>query len=48
MVGFNASNKNILDRKYICPVCSLILRDPLQLNTCGHRLCQSCLDTQTQ
>ncbi len=48
MVGTDAQNKNILDRKFICPVCSLILRDPVQFNTCGHRLCQSCFQTQDQ
>jgi hypothetical protein len=48
MVGTDAQNKNILDKKFICPGCSLILRDPVQLNTCGHRLCQSCFHTQNQ
>ncbi|CAF3744782.1 unnamed protein product [Rotaria sordida] len=46
MVGIDARNKNILDTKYTCPKCLLILRDPVQLSTCGHRLCQSCIDTQ--
>jgi hypothetical protein len=48
MVGIDAQNKNILDKKFICLVCSLILRDPVQFNTCGHRLCQSCFQTQDQ
>ncbi len=48
MVGFDAQNKGILDRKFICPVCSLILQDPVQLDTCGHRLCQSCSHIQNQ
>jgi hypothetical protein len=46
MVGFDAKNKYILDPKFICPKCSLILRDPVQLSACGHRQCQSCLDNQ--
>ncbi|CAF1046134.1 unnamed protein product [Rotaria sordida] len=46
MVGINAKNKHILDIKYICPVCTLILRDPVQLNECGHRQCQSCFDAE--
>ncbi len=48
MVGFNAKNKHVLDPKYICGVCSFILRDPMQLNTCGHRQCQSCFNTETK
>jgi len=43
MVGFDAKNKNILDKKFICPTCSMILRDPVQLVNCGHRICRSCL-----
>ncbi|CAF4263032.1 unnamed protein product, partial [Rotaria sordida] len=46
MVGIDAKNKHILDSKYICPVCTLILRDPVQLSKCGHRQCQSCFDAQ--
>lgn len=46
MVGFDAKNKSIIDVKYICPKCSMILRDPVQLSGCGHRLCQSCIDNQ--
>ncbi|CAF1499053.1 unnamed protein product [Rotaria sp. Silwood1] len=44
MVGIDARNKNILDTKYICPSCSFILRDPIQLTQCGHRYCQTCLN----
>jgi hypothetical protein len=46
MVGFDAKNKNILDPKFICPICSMILRDPVQLSSCGHRQCQSCTNTE--
>ncbi|CAF2709244.1 unnamed protein product [Rotaria sp. Silwood2] len=48
MVGIDARNKHILDTKYICLVCSLILRDPVQLTECGHRYCQTCLNTQQE
>ncbi|CAF3375195.1 unnamed protein product [Rotaria sp. Silwood1] len=44
MVGFDAKNLHILDTKFICPVCFLILRDPVQLTECGHRYCQTCLN----
>ncbi len=46
MVGINSRNTNILDMKDTCPKCLLIVRDPVQLSACGHRLCQSCIDTQ--
>ncbi|CAF4861889.1 unnamed protein product [Rotaria sp. Silwood1] len=48
MVGIDSNNKNILDTKYICPVCSLILRDPAQLTQCGHRVCHTCLNIEQQ
>ncbi|CAF1346170.1 unnamed protein product [Rotaria sordida] len=41
----DAQNKNIFYPKFICFVCLFILHDPVQFNTCGHRLCQSCFDT---
>ncbi|CAF3596871.1 unnamed protein product [Rotaria sordida] len=44
MVGIGARNKNTLDMKFICPVCSLILRDPIQLTQYGHRYCRTCLN----
>ncbi|CAF3622445.1 unnamed protein product [Rotaria sp. Silwood1] len=46
MVGFDANNKHVLDTKFLCSVCSLILKDPIQLTCCGHRQCQSCYELQ--
>ncbi|CAF1587200.1 unnamed protein product [Rotaria sp. Silwood1] len=48
MVGNDARNKHILDRTFICSVCSFILHDPLQLTECGHRLCQSCFNVEQE
>ncbi|CAF4672408.1 unnamed protein product, partial [Rotaria sp. Silwood2] len=48
MVGFNAKNLHSLDTKCICPVCLLILRDPVQLTGCGHRQCQTCLNVEQE
>ncbi|CAM2727510.1 unnamed protein product [Rotaria socialis] len=48
MVGIDARNKDILDNKYICRVCALILQDPVQLTECGHRQCQTCLPNEHQ
>ncbi|UJR26900.1 hypothetical protein I4U23_008210, partial [Adineta vaga] len=48
MVGIDAQNINTFDNKFICHICSLILRHPLQINSCGHRFCQSCLHIHNQ
>ncbi|CAF4853117.1 unnamed protein product [Rotaria sp. Silwood1] len=44
----DAQNRNTLNPKFICSICSFILCDPVQLNTCGHRFCQSCFATLNQ
>ncbi|XP_021344279.1 TNF receptor-associated factor 6-A-like, partial [Mizuhopecten yessoensis] len=31
-----------LDRKYMCPVCLCVLKDPMQ-TSCGHRFCKACI-----
>ncbi len=41
MVGFDAKNKDSINSVYLCTSCSLILREPVQLN-CGHRRCKAC------
>ncbi|CAF1195069.1 unnamed protein product [Rotaria sordida] len=46
MPGFNARNIRVLDTKFICSVCSFILKDPMQLICCGHRICRTCLQRQ--
>ncbi|CAF1286295.1 unnamed protein product [Adineta steineri] len=43
MVGFDARNKDSVARCYLCQICMLILRNPIQL-LCGHRYCHSCLN----
>ncbi|CAF4231106.1 unnamed protein product, partial [Adineta steineri] len=48
MVGFNTSDRDNISPNYICITCLLLLRDPVQLTECGHRQCQSCIDTQHQ
>ena len=30
-------------KRYLCPSCELLLKDPVQ-PTCGHRLCKSCAE----
>ncbi len=44
MVGFDAKNKNEINLLYICRICTLILREPFQLN-CGHRQCKTCIES---
>jgi len=46
MVGFNLQNKDSLKSEYICQHCLLLLRDPVQLIDCGHRMCESCGNEQ--
>ncbi|CAF1336428.1 unnamed protein product, partial [Rotaria sordida] len=43
MGGFNAQNKDSINRLYICRVCNLIFREPCQLS-CGHRQCTTCIE----
>ena len=38
---------DVLDRehdRYVCSECQLLLKDPVQLTRCGHRLCISCAE----
>ena len=35
-------DKNVIDVKYLCSSCELLLRGAMQTN-CGHFYCQSCL-----
>ena len=30
-----------------CPLCELVLRDPVQVINCGHRFCKGCLEVVT-
>ena len=30
--------------KWICLICQLTLKDPMQIEGCGHRLCKICID----
>ena len=41
------SSINGVDRRFICPSCQCILREPYQLS-CGHRICRSCLHLSTE
>jgi hypothetical protein len=43
--GFLVKNIEKIDQNFICQSCHLVLRQPYQL-CCGHRQCQSCIDTQ--
>ncbi|CAF4728956.1 unnamed protein product [Rotaria socialis] len=43
MVGFDATNRDTINRSFICRLCNLILREPCQLS-CGHRQCKTCIE----
>ena len=30
------------ETKYECPMCTFVLRDPVQTRGCGHRFCKDC------
>ncbi|KAL4219122.1 Tnf receptor-associated factor 2 [Mactra antiquata] len=35
---------SVIDEKYLCNFCGLVLREPVQ-SFCGHRFCRSCIDS---
>ncbi|EDO49545.1 predicted protein [Nematostella vectensis] len=41
--GYEAEFVEPLPEEYECPICQLAFRDPIQIEECGHRFCQSCL-----
>ena len=41
--GYDYEFSSPLPLEYECPICHLAFRDPVQLEECGHRFCQSCL-----
>ncbi|CAF1072929.1 unnamed protein product [Adineta ricciae] len=43
LVGFAVRNKAAIGLIFFCGICSLLLRDPVQL-TCSHRFCKSCVE----
>lgn len=43
-MGFDVANLDNIEPKFICSVCKLILREPVQLTECGHRTCKSCAE----
>lgn len=40
--GYDFEFVNLKDDKYDCPICLLVLRDPVQ-TPCGHRFCHKCI-----
>lgn len=30
-------------RRLLCPLCGKPMREPVQVSTCGHRFCDTCL-----
>ena len=41
--GYDNEFASPLPQEYECPICHLAFREPVQIEECGHRFCQSCL-----
>lgn len=44
MGGYDADFVSPISPDYLCPICQLAFRDPVQTRDCGHRFCESCLE----
>ena len=42
--GYDVEFISAVPSDYICPICQLVCRDPVQTTECGHRFCESCLE----
>lgn len=42
--GYDVEFVCAIPSDYICPICQLVCRDPVQTTECGHRFCESCLE----
>ena len=42
--GFDVSFVEEISVEYKCVFCHLVIRDPVQIMSCGHRFCASCFD----
>jgi len=45
--GFTVKDMELIDSRFKCPNCKLILREPYQLS-CGHRTCQACIKIENE
>ncbi|XP_013379813.1 TNF receptor-associated factor 4 isoform X2 [Lingula anatina] len=43
MPGLDYAFTERVSRRLTCPLCSLPMREPVQITVCGHRFCDSCL-----
>lgn len=44
--GYEVDDITKISEKYRCIICSLVIRDPIQLTECGHRSCRECIQNQ--
>ncbi|KAH3862883.1 TNF receptor-associated factor 6-like [Dreissena polymorpha] len=42
VLGYDVIFSGEPDRKYVCPICLVVMRDAVQ-TTCGHRFCRECI-----
>nr|ABN04153.1 tumor necrosis factor receptor-associated factor 4 [Branchiostoma belcheri] len=43
MPGLQHTFADRVRRRWLCPLCHLHMNDPVQITTCGHRFCDTCL-----
>lgn len=43
MPGFDYKFLEKPKRRLLCPLCGKPMREPVQVSTCGHRFCDTCL-----
>lgn len=43
MPGYDCCFVEKLQRRVYCPLCNLPMRDPVQITSCRHRFCDTCL-----
>ena len=43
MPGFECRFRDRIPRHYACPLCKNPMREPVQITSCGHHFCDTCL-----
>ena len=41
--GWSFDFVETVDNEYLCPICLLPMKDPVQVSSCGHLFCSFCI-----